>query len=106
MPLKYFVRWIKKNQEESGLILNPDFQRGHIWKEQQQIAYIEFLLRGGKSGRIIYFNCPYWSSGIRHFKNSFVCVDGLQRTIAIMKFINNEIPVFDTYYKDFEIDFL
>lgn len=30
------------------------------------------------------------------------CVDGLQRTTAIMRFINNEIPAFGCYYKDFE----
>lgn len=102
MPLKYFVKWIKQEQEESGLELNPDFQRGHIWNEKQQIAYIEFLLRHGKSGRVIYFNCPNWSMGGRD--SEFVCVDGLQRTTAIMRFINNEIPAFGVLYKDFEDD--
>lgn len=100
MPLDYFVKWIKENQEECGLELNPDFQRGHVWTEKQQIAYIEFLLRRGKSGRVIYFNCPTWSHGSRD--GWFVCVDGLQRTTAIMRFINNEISAFGCFYKDFE----
>ena len=100
MPLNYFVKWIKKNQEECGLELNPDFQRGHVWTEKQQIVYIEFLLRYGKSNRVIYFNCPNWSVGGRD--GEFVCVDGLQRTTAIIRFINNEIPAFGCYYKDFE----
>ena len=100
MRLDYFVKWIRENQEECGLDLNPDFQRGHVWTEKQQIAYIEFLLRRGKSGRIIYFNCPNWSSGLRD--DGFVCVDGLQRTTAIMRFIDNEIPAFGVFYKDFE----
>lgn len=100
MRLDWFVKWIKENQEECGLEMNPDFQRGHVWTEQQQISYIEFLLRGGKSGRVIYFNCPTWSCGGRDCE--FVCVDGLQRTTAIIRFINNEIPAFGIYYKDFE----
>lgn len=100
MPLKYFVAWVKENQAENNLQLNPDFQRGHIWSEKQQIAYIEFLLRGGKSGRVIYFNCPGWRMGNR--PDDFVCVDGLQRTTAIMRFIDNEIPAFGVYYKDYE----
>ncbi len=100
MPLNYFVKWIKENQEECGLEMNPDFQRGHVWTEKQQIAYIEFLLRGGKSGKVVYFNCPLWSLGSRDC--DFVCVDGLQRTTAIMRFIDNEIPAFGVYYKDFE----
>lgn len=61
---------------------------------------MEFLLRGGKSGRVIYFNCPNWSSGSRD--GEFVCVDGLQRTTAIMQFIDNKITAFGVYYKDFE----
>lgn len=100
MPLCYFVKWIKENQMKCGLELNPDFQRGHVWTEKQQIAYIEFLLRRGKSGRVIYFNCPNWSAGGRN--GEFVCVDGLQRTTAIMRFIDNEIPAFGVYCKDFE----
>ena len=91
MRLDWFVKWIKENQEECGLEMNPDFQRGHVWTEQQQIAYIEFLLRGGKSGRVLYFNCPCWSLGDRD--EDFVCVDGLQRSTAIIRFINNEKEV-------------
>ena len=102
MRLDWFVKWIKENQEECGLEMNPDFQRDHVWTEQQQIAYIEFLLRGGKSGRVLYFNCPCWSLGGRD--EEFVCVDGLQSSTAIVRFINNEIPAFGTYYKDFEDD--
>jgi len=100
MPLVYFAKWVKESIEEDNLILNPDFQRGHIWNEKQQTEYIEFLLRGGRSGRIIYFNCPNWSSGARD--GDFVCVDGLQRTTAILRFINNEIKAFGIYYKDYE----
>lgn len=31
----------------------------------------------------------------------YVCVDGLQRTTAFMKFLNGEIKVFDQYFNDF-----
>lgn len=41
---------IAQYQEEQGLQLLPDFQRGHVWTRKQQIAYIEFLLKGGRSG--------------------------------------------------------
>lgn len=100
MPLRYFPKWIKEQEEECCLEMNPDFQRGHVWTEKQQIAYIEFLLQGGRSGKVIYFNCPNWPhGGIEH---EFVCVDGLQRTTAILRFLNNEIPAFGVYYEDFE----
>lgn len=46
--------------EEDGLILNPDFQRGHVWTEDQQIAYVEFKLKKGKDPSPILFNHPAW----------------------------------------------
>ena len=33
----------RTGREEMGLELNPDFQRGHVWTEQQQIAFLEYL---------------------------------------------------------------
>lgn len=99
MPLDYIEKWIDENIKEMDLQLNPDFQRGHVWTEQQQIKYIEYLLKGGKSARIIYFNSPSW---MRDFQGEFVCVDGLQRLTSVLKFIRNELPAFGFYYKDFE----
>lgn len=34
--------------------------------------------------------------------NDYVCVDGLQRITAVQRFINNEIPIFGTYFNEFE----
>jgi hypothetical protein len=70
--------------------MNPDFQRGHVWTEEQQIAYVEYLLKGGMSGRTFYFNKPSWKNkDTINGYDDFVCVDGLQRTTAIEKFLNN-----------------
>lgn len=98
MPLMYFERWIKEMQEDCNLDLEPDFQRGHVWAENQQIAYVEHLLKGGKSGRILYFNCPNWNDG---GCDDFVCVDGLQRITAILRFLRNEIPAFGFKYMEY-----
>ncbi len=87
------------SEAESPLDLNPDFQRGHVWTVDQQVAYVEFILRGGNSGRDVYFNHPGWMT---NFKGEFVIVDGLQRLTAARKFMNNEIPAFGCLYKDFE----
>lgn len=106
IPMRYILDKIKEWEEDDyyQLQLNPKFQRGHVWTEEQQIAYVEFLLRGGKSAKVIYFNKPSWNicSSFGYDYDDFVCVDGLQRLTAIMRFLNNEIKVFDTYYKDFE----
>lgn len=99
--INYFKSSIDRYIEEEGLILNPDFQRGHVWTEQQQINYVEYLLRGGKSGNIVYLNNPSWHITQEGW-NEFVCVDGLQRLTAIYRFVSDEIKVFDTLYSQFE----
>lgn len=97
-----FIEAIQEFEIEDGLEMNPDFQRGHVWTEEQQINFVEFILKGGKTGRVIYLNHPGWMKDFNKRDVGFVCVDGLQRTTAIRRFIKNEIPAFGTFYKDFE----
>lgn len=107
-PLPSLVKWVEDEIEEMNLQLNPEFQRGHVWTEAQQIAWIEYHLRGGKSGNTIYFNHPLWFDQKEPKPGQYadyVCVDGLQRITAATRFIHNEIPAFETYYKDFEDKF-
>lgn len=101
-PLNSLVKWVRDEQDEMNLQLEPDFQRGHVWTEEQQKKYVQFLLRGGRTGRDLYFNCPSWHVSVPEGAyDEFVCVDGLQRITAITRFINNEIPVFGSYFKEF-----
>lgn len=83
---EYMMEWLDRLINEEGLQLNPDFQRGHVWTEDQQVKFLEFILRGGKTGRTLYFNDPYWHScRPKTGYSDFVCVDGLQRITAIQK---------------------
>lgn len=99
---KYFSKTINQYIEEYGLILNPEFQRGHVWTEEQQEKYIEYVLKGGTSGKEIFFNKPSWHCKAKTEYDDFVCVDGLQRITAIMKFQSNDLKVFGIYYDEFE----
>jgi len=101
---KYFSKTINQYIEEYGLILNPEFQRGHVWTEEQQEKYIEYVLKGGTSGKEIFFNKPSWHCKAKTEYDDFVCVDGLQRITAIMKFQSNDLKVFGIYYDEFEGD--
>ena len=105
--LKRLVRtiedWSNGIDSNVKLEMNPDFQRGHVWIEEQQIAFVESVLKGGaKNARVIYLNNPNWMRYNYRPYEDFVCVDGLQRYTAIKKFINNEIKIFGYYYKEFE----
>ncbi len=84
---------------ELGLQLNPDFQRAHVWTQEQQIAYVTYFLRGGKSGRELYFNHPGWMGSFKG--GDFVLVDGKQRIEAIRAFLADEFEVFGSCYSEF-----
>lgn len=80
--------------------LDPDFQRPHVWTPAQQTAYVEYILKGGASGKEIYFNCAGWQNS---YKGPFVLVDGKQRLQAATAFLKNELPIFGGYLcKDIE----
>lgn len=101
---KYLLQSLESYQSRyeymAGIDLNPEFQRGHVWTEQQQIDYVEFKLKGGEGSDILFFNCIGWMSS---FKGPFVLVDGKQRLEAVLKFLRNELPVFGGYYlEEFE----
>lgn len=93
-PLRDIPKWVEEHVEELGLQLNPDFQRGHVWTSEQEVAFMEFILRGGNTGNHLYFNHPGWQDD---FKGDFVCVDGLQRITTICKFFEDKVPVFGGY---------
>lgn len=82
-----------------GLDLNPDFQRAHVWTEEQQIAYIEYVLRGGCGGRDIYWNNPTWQ---KSYSEKTVLVDGKQRLMAVSSFLVNKFKIFGYYFQDYE----
>ena len=103
VSLYHLKRTLSNWEEDYGLELNPDFQRGHVWTEEQQSAYVEFLLRGGVTSKVIYFNSPAFGGDKGgDLDETILCVDGLQRLTACLKFLNNEIKVFNHYYDEFE----
>jgi hypothetical protein len=84
--------------DKHGLDMDPDFQRVHVWTEDQQVRFVEYLLRDGVSGRVIYFNHPGWMDD---WKGAFVLVDGKQRLEACLKFLRGELRVFGRLRPEF-----
>ena len=75
-----------------------DFQRGHVRTEAQQIAYVEHVLRGGRSGKDILCNARNWQrSGD---VGQMVLVDGKQRLRAALRFLRNDLGVFGGFHRN------
>lgn len=79
--------------------LNPDFQRGHVWDQGKQVAFVENVFRG-IAPMVFRFNSPGWNrvpDATDMHPYDVVCVDGLQRLTALRAFVAGEFPIFDTY---------
>ncbi len=95
----YLEKQIADAKRDYNLNLDPDFQREHVWTEEQQIRFCEWILRGGKTGRHLLFNCKNWNRGTPY---DYELVDGKQRINAVLRYLHNEIPVFgNNFCKDF-----
>lgn len=88
----YSVDFAWKNIERSlasfadgvELRLDPDYQRGHVWTEDQQRAM------GGEVGRVLTWNSLDWPQALTPIE----LVDGKQRLTAVRRFIAGEIKCF------------
>lgn len=81
------------------LVLDPPYQRGFVWTLEQQIAYLEFQIKGGMGGKDIFWNAPGWHHGE---EGDIELVDGKQRLNAVQGFIANKIPVFGRLLSEFK----
>ena len=78
--------WIERHNVD----LNPPYQRWYVWNEEQKIAYIEYILRGGISGRTIIVNLPNGD-----YSKGMECIDGQQRIKTVLSFIKGDFKVFN-----------
>ncbi len=88
---RHLAHWAER---DIAMDLDPDFQRAHVWNEEKQRRYVEYVLRGGSSSRELYFNCRGWMGS---FDGPMLLVDGKQRLEAVRRFMRDELRVFPTF---------
>lgn len=93
--------WILDMDVDYGIDLSPDYQRGHVWSEQQSSLYVEYVLKGGKSGMELHFNCSNFNSAGAN-PGKMELVDGKQRLKATRDFLAGKLKVFGLYIHEFE----
>lgn len=94
VPWGSIERSLVSFSEGVSLGLDPDYQRAHVWTEDQQRAYVAYVLQGGEVGRNITWNAPGWPSRME----SIELVDGKQRLNAVRTFMRGDLEVFGMRY--------
>lgn len=72
--------------EQYGVDLDPVYQRGHVWDENQESSFVGAMLENSRSIPPFWFN---WVSRDHHRSHSEI-VDGKQRIKAILRWLNRE----------------
>jgi hypothetical protein len=100
----FFLRRIVDGLQElfeplGGVDFTPDYQRGHVWTDEQQTVFIEDMIRGYLPPSLLQlqFNCPHFEQYdyiSPDLPRMAQCVDGLQRYTAMKRFIAHEIRAF------------
>lgn len=100
----YLEEWLDghKGATSYTIELNPDYQRGYVWSQEQKEKYIEYRLKGGFSGKDIYWNCPNWMHFHKVKNAKLELVDGKQRIDAVIGFMNDEVKAFGKFKSEFE----
>lgn len=88
--------FLDEARKTGGVDMDPDFQRGHVWKPKNQTLFMEHLLRKGEHGRTIIWNDPSYGKRVADsdLKDGLVIVDGKQRMTAVLSFLDDKVPVF------------
>ena len=73
------------------LELRPDFQRNEVWSKAAQIMLIDTIIQGIPIPKI------YIKSIMNNGNTYRVVIDGQQRLTAILKFVQNELPLGKPY---------
>lgn len=104
IPLQHLKQTIEGYMADYQVEITPDFQRNHVWTDDMRILFMEYMLRGGKAGMELYWNCPEFGQRCNdeQMNRTLILVDGLQRYTAAQMFLDNKIPVFGHYADEFE----
>lgn len=74
---------------DGEMTLDPEYQRGHVWSEDQQKDYMGFLLEGGTAPSVYIRELPSPASfGVPYLE----VVDGKQRITALYMWWTGHIP--------------
>lgn len=99
VSLGYLQEVVKGWEEDFHFERNPDFQRGHVWTRNQQIAFIESMLKTHNTNvKILINRHGLFHTNFNHtfkYSGKYVVIDGLQRLTAMEAFCNGEFKVFD-----------
>jgi hypothetical protein len=94
------ARWLVKQVEDGDLDINPPYQRGDVWTEDQRVALMRSLLSGVPVPTLIINDRHgrHWTDTDTYDRNvgngpSYAVVDGKQRLLCLKAWYDGELAI-------------
>ena len=87
------VRDLLSLKSQQMLVVNPEYQRGAVWKRAQQKKLVDSVLRGYPIPLIYFHHIHQTAAGLR--SERFEVIDGQQRINALYEFHEGAFKLFD-----------
>jgi hypothetical protein len=80
----------------SGLDLDPNYQRGHVWSDDQKVSLIDSIFRNVDIGKFTVIRRPFSEELDCYYE----MLDGKQRTQALIEFYQDGFKYRGRYYSE------
>ena len=80
----------------SGMDLDPDYQRGHVWAHEQKVALIDSVFRNIDIGKFTVIRKPFRENRDHYYE----MLDGKQRFTALMEFFEDRFQYRGLYFSE------
>lgn len=84
------IDYMCRHIDEGELDMDPDYQRGHVWTEEQQMDFVGFVMEGGRPPEVFVRELPYMTTTPK--PPYYEIVDGKQRLTALHAWYHGKIP--------------
>lgn len=98
-------------RESFGLDLQPPYQRGRVWVEDQKIALIHSWMTGVPTGVVIFNDrsTPEWKSAngydpVDRDEAMYACIDGQQRISTACEWFDDQLAVPASWFAPEDIE--
>lgn len=87
-PLRHIHTLLEPGEGELPLNMDPPYQRGHVWTDEQATAFMGYFLQtGGAHNPAIFINRRPWAA----MDGSDEVIDGKQRLTAMRRWVDGDI---------------
>ena len=80
-----------------GLDMDPDYQRGYVWTDEDRVALIDSVFNNIDIGKFVLVHNDYTDEYL------YEILDGKQRVRALLDFYENRFPYKGKYFNDLSI---